>query len=121
MARSGVTVCKKSRRNRGLFVVQPQGHVIHEPGIVAARQPFRLGGDCAQHVGQVVDLGLGVVAQDMPGNPVLVPGVADTDPHPTKIGAEVLVDRAQAVVSGGKSKTVLKNYLDKGVSCEWEL
>ncbi len=81
--------------------LEPQRDFAHEARIVARREPRRLGGDRAEHVGQVVDLGLGIIAEDIAGDTVLVPGMADADPHAAEIGAEMLIRRAQPVVSRG--------------------
>ena len=46
---------------------------------------------------------LGVIAEHVRRDLVLVarPGMADADPHAAEIGAELGVDRAQAVMAGG--------------------
>ena len=46
-------------------------------------------------------LGLGVIAEHVAGDAVLVAGVADADADAAEFGAEMGVDRAQAVVAGG--------------------
>ena len=79
----------------------PQRHLVHEARVVAPGQPFRFGRHRAEHVGEVVDLVLGVVAQDMAGDPLLVAGVADAQAHAAEIRPQVLVERAQPVVPGG--------------------
>ena len=46
-------------------------------------------------------LRLGVIAEHVAGDPVLVAGMADADADAAEFGAEAGVDRAQAVVAGG--------------------
>lgn len=59
---------------------------------------MRLRRQCAEQVGQRFDLGLGVIAQHMAGHPVLMPRMADAQPHAAKVRPQMLVNRAQAVM-----------------------
>ena len=79
---------------------RPRRDLAHEADVVAIGQPFGLGGDRAEQVGQRLHLALGVIAEHVRRDPVLVAGMADADPHAAEIGAERGVDRAQAVVAG---------------------
>src|SRR5687767_14195175 len=78
-------------------ILLPQCHVAHEPRVFALREPLRLGADRSEHVGQGVDLGLGVIAEHVAGHPVLVAGMADAEADAAELGAEMLIDRAQPV------------------------
>ena len=82
-------------------LLKPQRDLAHEAGVVAFGQPLGLGRDRGEHVGQRLDLALGVIAEDVGGDEVLEarPRMADADPHAAEIGAERGVDRAQAVVA----------------------
>ena len=46
-------------------------------------------------------LGLGVIAEDVAGHLVLVAGMADADPDPAEVVADMGLGRAQAVMAGG--------------------
>src|SRR5699024_6024756 len=71
-----------------------QGDVAHETGIVSGRQPAGLRPDSRQHVGERVEFGLGVIAQDISCHAVLVAGMPDPDSHTAEIGAKITVDGA---------------------------
>ena len=59
--------------------------IAHEAGVFALREPFGLGADGRQHVGQVIELRLGVVAQHVTGDALLDARVTDADPEPPEI------------------------------------
>src|SRR5947209_5772642 len=91
-------------RDRSLLILlQPQRHFAHETWIIAVGEPFRLSGNCREHVGERLHLGLGVIAQHVRCNQVLSARarVTDADSDAAEIGAEARVDRAQPVMSGG--------------------
>ena len=82
-----------------LVLLHPQRDFAHEADVVAVGEPFGFGRDRAQQVGQRLHFALGVIAEHVRRDPVLVAGVADADPDAAEIGAERGVDRAQAVVA----------------------
>ena len=87
----------------GILLRRPQqdGHLVHEAGVVTGgEQGCRRGHGIQQRL-QPLLVGGGEIAQHMAGHQLLVAGMADADPDPAKIpGAQVLGDRAQAVVAG---------------------
>ena len=62
--------------------------VVHEADVVAGGEPFGFGGDRAEQVATTARFRLGVIAEHMGGDPVLVAGVADADADAAEIGAE---------------------------------
>ena len=65
------------------------------------RPASRFGGDRGEQVGQRLHFALGVIAEHMRRDLVLVAGMADADADAAEIGAEAGVDRAQAIMAGG--------------------
>src|SRR5687768_1409943 len=82
-------------------ILLPQCHVAHEPRVFALREPLRLGAERGKHVGQGVDLGLGIIAEDIAGHSILVTRVADAEADTAELGSQMLVDRAQTVMARG--------------------
>src|SRR3546814_6749315 len=78
---------------------QPARNLVHEASVVARRQQRRFGRNRAKHIGQRIDLGLGVIAQHIRADAILVARMADADPDSAKIVAEVRARRFQHIVS----------------------
>src|SRR3990170_4400013 len=107
---AAILVSKKCsrRRRKGsessratLLRLQPERDFAHEAGVVPVGQPLRLRGDRGEQVGQGLHLRLGIIAEHVRGDLLLLAGagVADADANPAEIRAEMGVDRAQAVVA----------------------
>jgi hypothetical protein len=78
--------------------LQPYRHIIHEPDAIARREPLRPCRHRPEHVGQRLNLSLGKIAEHIARHPVLVPRMADAEPDPTEVSADMGDCGADAVV-----------------------